>query len=88
MNGLAYFSTCATCGAEASRAGEEGGGQHRRLQHAHRAACAGGSTQGKYASPVVADSKRVYLTGRSYLYGLIDRDQAPRRAPPVAGQTR
>ncbi len=36
MNGLAYFSTCATCGSEASRAGEERPRQHRGLQHAHR----------------------------------------------------
>ena len=25
---------------------------------------------GKYASPVIADEDRVYLTGRSFLYGL------------------
>ena len=43
--------------------------------------------QGKYASPVVADSKRVYLTGRSYLYALTERSKQA-TAAPVAGHTR
>ena len=31
---------------------------------------------GKYASPIIADQDRVYLTGRSYLYALEPREQA------------
>ncbi len=69
MNGLAYFSTCSTCGTEASRTVKTG--PDSTLAYSTRTGrVVWRLNQGKYASPVVADSKRVYLTGRSYLYAL------------------
>ncbi len=69
MNGLAYFSTCSTCGSEAQRTVKKG--PDSTLAYSTRTGrVVWRLNQGKYASPVVADSKRVYLTGRSYLYAL------------------
>ena len=78
MNGLAYFSTCSTCGSEASRAVK--GGPDSTVAYSTRTGRVRWRlNQGKYASPVVADSKRVYLTGRSYLYALTERSNKRRR---------
>jgi outer membrane protein assembly factor BamB len=78
MNGLAYFSTCATCGSEASRAVKRG--PDSTVAYSIRTGRVRWKlNQGKYASPVVADSKRVYLTGRSYLYALTERSKRKRR---------
>jgi outer membrane protein assembly factor BamB len=78
MNGLAYFSTCSTCGSEASRAVKAG--PDSTVAYSIRTGrLRWRLNQGKYASPVVADSKRVYLTGRSYLYALTERSKRRRR---------
>ena len=78
MNGLAYFSTCATCGSEASRTVKSG--PDSTVAYSTRTGRVRWRlNQGKYASPVVADSKRVYLTGRSYLYALTERSNKRRR---------
>ena len=79
MNGLAYFSTCSTCGSEASRSVKPG--PDSTVAYSTRTGRVRWRlNQGKYASPVVADSKRVYLTGRSYLYALTERSRRrPRR---------
>jgi outer membrane protein assembly factor BamB len=69
MDGLVYASTCATCGSAASRfvkMGKDGttafnARTGRKVWH---------NNAGKYASPIIADQDRVYLTGRSYLYAL------------------
>jgi outer membrane protein assembly factor BamB len=69
MGGLVYFATCATCGSEAQRtikSGPDGtlgyGWKTGRVRYR--------TGQGKYANPIVADEDRVYLTGRSHVYGL------------------
>ncbi|MGI8945388.1 MAG: PQQ-binding-like beta-propeller repeat protein [Thermoleophilaceae bacterium] len=69
MGGLVYASTCSSCGSAASRAVKMGrdsttafdvrSGKKRWFNNA-----------GKYASPIVADQDRVYLTGRSFQYAL------------------
>jgi len=72
MNGLAYFATCATCGSEASR--EVKMGVDSTLAYSLRTGrVVWRLNQGKYANPVVADRKRIYLSGRSYLYGMRPR---------------
>lgn len=78
MNGLVYFATCATCGSEASRAVKKGVDSTSALS-ARSGRLVWRLNQGKYASPVVADRKRVYLTGRSFLYALTERGARPRR---------
>lgn len=74
MNGLAYFSTCSTCGSDASRTVKHG--PDSTIAYSTRTGRVRWRlNQGKYASPVVADSKRVYLTGRSFLYALTARSK-------------
>jgi outer membrane protein assembly factor BamB len=78
MNGLAYFSTCSTCGSDASRTVKKG--VDSTVAYSTRTGrVLWKLNQGKYASPVVADSKRVYLTGRSYLFALTERSGRRRR---------
>lgn len=69
MGGLVYAATCSSCGSEASRfvkRGRDGTtaftiGSGRPVWH---------NAAGKYSSPIIADQDRVYLVGRSYLYGM------------------
>ena len=70
VDGLVYAAACSSCGSEAARYVKMG---TRDLTVAFDA----GSGKevwrfpnGKYASPVIADQDRIYLTGRSFLYGL------------------
>ena len=72
MNGLVYAATCASCGSAASRfvkMGKDGttafDAKTGKVRWRFKA--------GKYSSPVIADQKRVYLTGRSFLYALEPR---------------
>lgn len=69
MAGLVYFATCSSCGSEAQRTVKHGpdGTVAFSWRRGHRRYKTG---QGKYANPVVADEDRVYLTGRSHVYGL------------------
>lgn len=80
MGGLVYFATCSTCGSEASRAVK--GGPDGTLAYGWKTGQVHWRTgQGKYANPIVADDHRVYLTGRSHVYGLKplgDRKKRPR----------
>ena len=72
MDGLVYFATCSSCGMSASRSVKRGangtiavsaksGKEHWR------------SSQGKYASPVLADQRFTYLVGRSRVFALSGR---------------
>jgi outer membrane protein assembly factor BamB len=72
MKGLVYAATCATCGSAASRfvkRGKDGttafDAKTGKVRWRNRA--------GKYASPIIADQERVYLVGRSFLFGLEPR---------------
>ena len=75
MAGLVYASTCSSCGSEAARYVKMGRDSTTAMD-ARSGRTVWRNNAGKYASPVVADRKRVYLTGRSYLYALEPRERA------------
>jgi outer membrane protein assembly factor BamB len=67
LGGIVYFSTCPTCGSHGSRHAKRGargtfGLDARTGRRVWR------FTDGQY-SPVVADSERIYVTGRTHVYG-------------------
>ena len=72
MDELVYYAVCSTCGSEAQRAVAQG----RDSTYAVRAS--NGKRvwrfrDGKYANPVVADDKRMYITGQSHQYAFATR---------------
>ncbi len=69
MNGLVYFSVCSSCGQAASRAVKHGPDGTYALS-AHTGRVIWRFPAGKFANPVVADSRRIYVTGRTNLYAL------------------
>ncbi len=69
MGGLVYASTCATCGSAAARFVKMGTDSTTAF-NARTGKTVWRNNAGKYASPIIADQDRVYLTGRSYLYAL------------------
>jgi len=80
MKGLVYAATCATCGSAASRfvkMGKDG----TTAFNARTGKVVWQNNAGKYASPIIADQDRVYLTGRSYLYALEPKKAEPRESP-------
>jgi outer membrane protein assembly factor BamB len=84
VDGLIYFATCGTCGHQGSRYAKQG----PRLTFALDARTGKRVwtfPDGQY-SPVIADSKRLYVTGRAWVYALEPRAraQARRQAPPPA----
>lgn len=74
MGGLVYASTCATCGSAASRFVKMGTDSTTAF-NARTGRTVWRNKAGKYASPIIADQDRVYLTGRSYVYALEPRKQ-------------
>jgi len=82
MDGLVYVATCSSCGTEASRAVKMGTDSTTAF-NAISGKQVWRNNAGKYANPIVADQDRVYLTGRSFLYGL--RPVAARRRGGSAG---
>jgi outer membrane protein assembly factor BamB len=68
LDGLVYFSTCGSCSSYESNA------RHRRTfaVDARTGRLVWRFSDGEY-SPVIADRKRVYLTGYTHLYGLVPR---------------
>jgi len=75
MDGLVYVAACSTCGSEAARYVKMGDRDLTVAFNARTGKQVWSFPNGKYAGPIIADQDRVYLTGRSILYGL-----APRRA--------
>jgi outer membrane protein assembly factor BamB len=69
LDGLVYVATCATCGSAASRYVKTGVDSTTAF-NARTGKQVWRNPAGKYASPIVADQDRVYLTGRSVLFGL------------------
>ena len=72
VDGLVYYAVCSSCGSEAQRAVASG------PDSTHAVRASDGKRvwrfgDGKYANPVVADEKRLYITGRSYQYALAPR---------------
>ncbi len=75
MGGLVYTAACSSCGSEAARYVKMGTKDLTVALDAESGKEVWRFPNGKYASPVIADEDRVYLTGRSSLYGL-DPQQA------------
>ena len=73
MDGLVYVAVCSSCGQAAQRAVKHGPDGTFALD-ARTGRTVWRNNAGKFANPVVADDKRVYLIGRAHLFAL-----APRR---------
>jgi len=69
LNGLVYVSTCATCGSAAQRFVKMGVDSTTAF-NAKTGKQVWRNNAGKYAAPIIADQDRVYLTGRSVVFGL------------------
>jgi len=84
MDGLVYAAACSSCGSEASRFVKTGSRDLTVAFDANSGREVWRFPNGKYASPVIADQDRVYLTGRSFLYGLKPKASGgPRRAAQI-----
>jgi outer membrane protein assembly factor BamB len=86
MRGLVYYATCSSCGSAASRAVKQGPDGVYAL-NARNGRQVWHFANGKYANPVVADSERIYITGRSFFYALEPR-KAGRKAKGAARKPR
>ena len=69
LDGLVYFSTCGTCGSHGSR-GAKSGPRGTYAVDARNGRLVWQFGDGQY-SPVVADSERMYLVGRTHVYGFV-----------------
>jgi outer membrane protein assembly factor BamB len=78
MDGLVYYATCADCGRAASRSVKSGDSGTWAVS-ARTGRLRWHAASGKFASPIVADRERVYLTGRVKLFALVDRKPGHRR---------
>jgi outer membrane protein assembly factor BamB len=74
LGNLVYFATCGTCGQKGSRYAKLGPRETVAL-NARNGKFVWRFPDGQY-SPVVADSKRLYLSGRAWVYGLMPRATA------------
>ena len=86
MGGLVYATTCSSCGSAASRAVKRGT-DGTTAYDARSGRVRWHNNAGKYASAIVADRNRVYLTGRSHLFALEPR-KAKRRSKRAAAKRR
>jgi outer membrane protein assembly factor BamB len=78
QRGLVYYATCSSCGSEASRAVKRGPDGVYALR-ARNGRQVWHFPNGKYANPMVADSERIYITGRSFFYAMEPRSAARSR---------
>jgi outer membrane protein assembly factor BamB len=80
MGGLVYAADCSSCGSAAARNVKHGaeGVAAYDIRNGHRVWHNGA---GKFASPIIADEDRVYLTGRDQLFALVpvNRDRTKSR---------
>lgn len=83
LDGLVYVSTCSTCGSAAQRYVKTGTDSTTAF-NARTGKQVWRNPAGKYASPIVADQDRVYLTGRSIVFGL--KPVEPRRSGATASE--
>ena len=69
MRGLVYYAVCSSCGETAQRRVARGPDATYavRARDGHRV---WSFPAGKYANPVVADSERIYVTGRAHEFAL------------------
>jgi outer membrane protein assembly factor BamB len=78
MDGLVYYAICSTCGSEAQRA-VAGGTDSTLAVNARTGKRVWRFGGGKYANPVVADTERIYITGRAHQFALETRSAARKR---------
>ncbi|MFL5967801.1 MAG: PQQ-binding-like beta-propeller repeat protein [Gaiellaceae bacterium] len=71
LSGLVYFSTCSGCGAHGSRHAKAGP-RGTYAVDARNGRLVWRFPDGQY-SPVVADSERMYLVGRTHVYAFVPR---------------
>ncbi len=71
LDGLVYFASCGTCGSHGSRYAKRGPFETFALD-ARTGRQVWSFPDGRY-SPIVADSKRVYLVGSTSVYALVER---------------
>jgi outer membrane protein assembly factor BamB len=69
LGGLVYFSTCSGCGSHGSRSAKAGP-RGTYAVDAGTGRLVWSFPDGQY-SPVVADSERMYLVGRTHVYGFV-----------------
>jgi outer membrane protein assembly factor BamB len=69
LNGIVYFSTCGTCGLHGSRYAKPGPRATYGLD-ARTGRLLWRFSDGQY-SPVVADTERIYVAGRTHVYGFV-----------------
>jgi outer membrane protein assembly factor BamB len=79
MRGVVYYATCSSCGQAAARAVKHGPDGTHAL-NARNGREIWSFRDGKFANPVVADEKRIYLTGRAFVFGMKPRKQSRRQA--------
>jgi len=78
MRGIVYFATCSTCGSAASRSVKHGpDGSYGVSAKSGRYVWNFGA--GKYANPVVADARRIYVTGRAAVFALKPKQRKRKR---------
>jgi outer membrane protein assembly factor BamB len=89
MAGLVYVSTCATCGSAAQRYVKNGVDSTTAF-NARTGKRVWRNPAGKYSSPIVADQDRVYLVGRSMVYGMqpVKPKQARKAKQRAAAQSK
>jgi outer membrane protein assembly factor BamB len=69
MRGVVYYAICSSCGSEAQRTVDRGHDATIAVD-ARNGHQLWSFADGKYANPVVADTKRIYITGQAHLYAL------------------
>ena len=84
LAGLVYFSTCGTCGQNGSRYAKRGPRRTYALD-ARTGRPVWMFRDGLY-SPIVADRWRVYLVGRTRVYGLISEEAVRKHAERTANK--
>ena len=78
MGGLVYYSICSSCGSQAQRSVKRGPENGSYAVDARNGRTRWRFRSGKYASPVVADTKRIYVTGRQHLTALEEKRKRKR----------
>jgi hypothetical protein len=87
MDGLVYYAVCSTCGSEAQRSVARG----PDATHAVRARDGKRVWRfpaGKYANPVVADEKRIFVTGRAHQFAMAPRGSEAAKEDAKADRAR
>jgi outer membrane protein assembly factor BamB len=70
MDGLVYYATCSSCGAGTAQRAVKAGPDGTFALDARTGRRVWSFPAGKYANPVVADRRRIYVTGRAALFAL------------------